>query len=555
MQIDKPETGSDESIVLFPRAYNKRGDDRLHSVQGVTLDGREVNIKLRVDETMLGKESTPSIAEFAREDMKAKNPCMASADNSPGNREGILLFTGCEEDGENKKGILSYTARWAYVLASHSEAPEPVFGLGRVVMIADSHAAKTIHSEITELERSQVEGWEAIAERKRKSLGDPMLFSYYGHLYSHSEELSFDPKNRESIIEFAKDTFTRLTKSGVVGGLLIRVKDTEGNIDRSFSPEIFPRWKKNNTYQSAEDVLGYFFQANAKILSSKKYSTVLAMPIQRYSCGPSFKNYYFLKKPDESLLKLRKRFLINNEPTVCNIALSLSRREDSGEYFMLKYYPIGSPLSSVVNIGVLLGDDTLQDDLEDNIQMGNPELRHDTGLSKSTSLSFPSWYASSLLEICISDEKFGQIQAAESESIGNQVTHEFNCDPAPIVEQDQHGDENQDGDLSGLFADISDEDFDKIEADEKHQQEQFSARQDAIEDQLKSDSRVESEEPDATDAVSVEKSDTTGDQSLTMVDSSIEAEHDDSEQEASEIVPDTQPLTRMQLILKQKGLL
>ncbi len=138
MLIDKPPALSDDTIVLYPRTYNKRGEERLHSVQGLALDGNEVNIKLRIDESMQGKDSTPSIAEFSREDVKAKNPCLATPGNGPNAREGVLLFTGCEPDGENKKGLPTFTARWGYVLASHSDAPEPVFGLGRVAIATDS---------------------------------------------------------------------------------------------------------------------------------------------------------------------------------------------------------------------------------------------------------------------------------------------------------------------------------------------------------------------------------------------------------------------------------
>lgn len=516
MLIDKASAGGDVTIVLFPRSYNKRGDERLHSVQGVTLDGREVNIKLRVDEAMQGKENTPSIAEFSREDVKAKNPCLASPDNGPDAREGVLLFTGCEEDGENKKGILSFTARWGYVLASHSDAPEPVFGLGRVVMIADSHAAKTIHAEITELERSKVEGWEAISEHKRKTLSDPMLFSYYGQLYIQEEEKGFDPKNKESLVEFARDAFAKYTRNGVVGGLLIRIQDSEGTLVGGFSPEVFPRWKPGNSYQSADDVLGFFFRANAKHMTPDLCSKILVMPIKRYSCGPSFKNYYFLKKPEESLLKLRKRFLINNEPTVSEIAFALSRREDSGESFMLKYYPMGNPISSVADIGKPPAVEASPNVTGELVFAIDPSLRTSVGLSDMSAVLLPSWYSpgsmSGLLALSdpseapptevaqvIQDEVKPALLEVVLDPSYEAIESPQSSESVPITINDNNDEiqtavsveaDNSDGDLSDLFADISDEELTEIE----------KAQQIALEERAKAD-RILAEEEAAQEAL------------------------------------------------------
>lgn len=493
MEIDKASADTNETIVLFPRSYNKRGDERLHSVQGVTLDGREVNIKLRVDEAMQGKENTPSIAEFSREDVKAKNPCLASPENAPGQREGVLLFTGCEEDGENKKGILSFTARWGYVLASHSDAPDPVFGLGRVVMIADSHAAKTIHAEITELERTKIEGWEAISERKRKALSDPMLFSYYGQLYMQDEESSFSTDDREALIDFSRGAFLKYTKNGIVGGLLIRLQSEDGKIISGFSSEIFPRWKRNNSYQTADDVLGYFFQANAKHLSADSCSKILVMPIKRYSCGPSFKNYYFLKKPEDSLLKLRKRFLINNEPTVSNIAFALSRREESGECFMLKYYPLSNPLSSVADIGK---PPEISEGPSRNNDLGadlDPSFRAMAGLSGNSAIAFPAWHKVNTLEPSqwaqkdAPEEVMEQSQQIEtqtdlppeaSEEILVVVSDAFETHGVEPIER-LGPVEADDGDLSDLFSDISEEELERIAEVERAELEE-SARAERI---------------------------------------------------------------------------
>lgn len=400
MEINKSTASADETIVLYPRSYNKRGEERLHSVQGVTLDGREVNVKLRVDESMLGKETTPSIAEFSREDVKAKTPCLATPENGPDNREGMLLFTGCEVEGENRKGIPTFIARWAYVLASHSEAQTPVYGLGRVVMLADSQATKTIQQELADLEKLKPEGWEAIAERKRLTLVDAMQFSYFGQLYQDKEEEAFAIGNRQPLVEFADRIFTGYTRGGVVGGLLIRLQDASGSFIPGFSVEVFPRWIRQNTYQSASDVMKFFFRSFDLRSPGEVAHTITAMPIMRYSCGPSFKNYYFQKDPEASLLKIKKRYLINNEPTVSMIAFTLSKREESGDRFMLKYFPLSNPLCSVATIGEKA--QVVQPINEvvhhHQVEPTDHSLRPRVGLSSCPALVFAAWYQPAFIE-------------------------------------------------------------------------------------------------------------------------------------------------------------
>lgn len=83
-------------IVFYPRKYNKRGEEALHSVQGVDSAGNEINVKLRISSALMSHEGCPSIAEFSRTDRKAKMACSASPENSPENPDGILLFTHCE---------------------------------------------------------------------------------------------------------------------------------------------------------------------------------------------------------------------------------------------------------------------------------------------------------------------------------------------------------------------------------------------------------------------------------------------------------------------------
>lgn len=373
------------SIILYPQSYNKRGEERLHSVQGVTPDGQHVNVKLRVDDAMLGKESTPSIAEFSREDIKAKNLCLSSSDNSPEKREGVLLFTNCEPDGENRRGLPTFIARWAYVLAAHSEAPDPLIGLGRVVVSDDSPALRKARSEIEQIKKDKPQGWEALVHHKEKALNDPALFSFFAHIYETQRQRLVPISNRAEIEAFAKETFERLTHNGAVGGLLIRVVDQYDSSVSSEPYEIFPKWQPGKGYQSAESVLGWLFRTHLASLPTT--SNILLIPIQRYAAGPSFRNYYFSRKPEEALSKLNKWFFVNGEPTLSPVAFTLTKREDANELFVAKYYPLGGTPKPLSQYG-----QHVEDSVGKSTAVENEELAIRTGLQPISALYLPAWF-------------------------------------------------------------------------------------------------------------------------------------------------------------------
>lgn len=371
------------SIILFPRSYNKRGEERLHSVQGVTPDGVEVNVKLRIDAALRLKENPPSISEFSREDIKAKNLCLAHPENSPENREGVLLFTGCEHDGLSKKTIESFTATWGYVLATHSESPTPISGMGRIAMIANDYALRKLKTELEALSSSKPDGWEALFEAKKRQLSDPMLYSFFAHIYDVANELTVNVSDQEQINSICADIFSRLTVKGSVGGALIRVEAPDGSL--LLQSELFPRWQKGTGYQSASEVLSWLYRdigRNQKITQESKLSII---PIRRHSAGQSFKNYYLLRKPEESIARMREYYLINNEPTTCPTAFTFTRKEDTGELFLFKFYPLGQAPIRVSEIGRETRIIGVQ---QDEVTPGDVSM----GLTHKSAMGFPEWY-------------------------------------------------------------------------------------------------------------------------------------------------------------------
>lgn len=427
----------EEAIVLFPRSYNKRGDEKLHSVQGVTLDGTEVNIKLRIDTSRKTRETPPSIAEFSRTDIKAKNLCLASPENSRENREGILLFTNCELEESRKNTIPTYVAKWAFVLADHSETNAPIFGKGRIALIINSEALRRNQEAIKNLQDTKPIGWEALVEQKRRELDDPSLHLFHGHIYDEAREVTLPLTDKAAVIEYAKLVFDERSKHGAVMGLLARLEGEAEAPEGYGCQELFPRWsKQTGKYQPAEDVLSFYFANLERIKVDKTLFRIRLMPIRRYAAGTQFKNYYLSRDPGASMAKLKQKFLINNEPTICQVAFTLTKREEGGDHFLGKYYVLDAPESSVARLG-LKSDDRAMALVAGAI---DPFARLPLGICWPSPISLPEW--------CVGAPPINDVEALAhdhddltlplpEETEGVPETLEFSEDlPVPEVGQD-----------------------------------------------------------------------------------------------------------------------
>lgn len=148
-------------LIVYPRRYNLRGKAELHSVFGVTPEGLEVNVKLRVPKEYLKEEAgwtIPRVGEFARTDIKAKMPCIATEANGPGpQREGMLIFSAVQPDDTVANG---YVAGWASVLAESANSPEPIVGWGRMEIERNTRAVQEKLAEIAQLEARIAAGGE-----------------------------------------------------------------------------------------------------------------------------------------------------------------------------------------------------------------------------------------------------------------------------------------------------------------------------------------------------------------------------------------------------------
>ncbi len=329
----------DSSLILYPRAYNQRGGEHLHSVVGLTRDGREVNVKLRLEEAHLGKPNAPSIAEFAREDRKARQACIAHPDNGPDRREGVLLFTRVVEDTSHRGPLPVYIARWAVVLAEDADSPEPLIGYGRLAIERDTPERRRLLRELDDARQASID-----TSAIEAALADGTKFQYPAIVY-HPEELTqHDSADRAGIlkaISWAIDTHTRM---GVAGGVLLRARTRDDRLANHMAPEVFSKFVVTaRRYQTGEEVA---FDIEQKLLGQicALGPVVDVLPISRIHTGPRGNQYY--GAPDKLKQSERLYEREEGEPAICRVAIRLSIFDDTQNTLLSRIYAMSGPLGA-----------------------------------------------------------------------------------------------------------------------------------------------------------------------------------------------------------------
>lgn len=326
----------DSNLILYPRAYNQRGREDKHSVMGVTTDGQEANVKLRLDDAHKGKSGAPSIAEFARDDRKARQPCIAKEDNGPDNREGVLLFTRVEEDASQRGLIKSYIAKWAVVLAEDGDAPDPVIGYGRLAIDRDSPERKHLQHDLSE----------ALAAGRDTSsleaaLADGTKFQFAAIIY-HPESISeHSSEDVDSIMAAISSAIDKHTRMGVVGGILLRARNEVGFLSSRTPVERLARYiVALRRYQSGDEVAKDMRQDIEAIASQG--SQVDILPMSRIHSGPRGNQYY---GSSERLRHSERSYEQDDgSPALCRVAVRLSVFEDTQNTLLSRIYAISDRL-------------------------------------------------------------------------------------------------------------------------------------------------------------------------------------------------------------------
>lgn len=293
------------NIILYPRSYNKRGDESGHSVFGVTDDGTEICVRLKISEQYKDNDWTPSIAEFSREDFRAKMVCVARQDNSKKNREGVLLFSSATpvfSANKQSPGIQTYIAKWAHVLSEGKHTPEPVFAISRVEINSDSATVRKIREDIRFL------GNDPAKEDEIKQLNemalDPRNFLYSAIMY-HNEGLVAIPSERSNLVSVVSEMLDIKRAEGIINGFMIRKVDQNGFVIKGSCREFFTfylRSKERN--QNGME----FLERNGGKLDEHGYldgdHRLEIMPISKIQGSKVASNYYGSPENFKRLIKI-----------------------------------------------------------------------------------------------------------------------------------------------------------------------------------------------------------------------------------------------------------
>ena len=242
-----------------------------------------------------------------------------------------------------------------------------------------------MRSEIEILKRDRPTGWEALVAHKEREASNPINFSYFGQIYLPEQEALFPAQEQSEIIKHADTVFASLRQNAATSGLLVRLCRADGTLVENFAEELFPRWVKGSEYQSAESLFSWFYKAHGEALLAEPGLKLSLTPVVRYPSGPAFKNYYFLNKPDDSIRKIRRHFLVNDRPSVTEVAFTFHRKE-SGDLYMNKFYPTGDGARSTQ----YLGYDEPNTPEDSAHSMSVPYLL--TGAQPAIQDVYPSWY-------------------------------------------------------------------------------------------------------------------------------------------------------------------
>jgi hypothetical protein len=293
------------NIILYPRSYNKRGDESGHSVFGVTDDGTEICVRLKISEQYKDNDWTPSIAEFSREDFRAKMVCVARQDNSKSNREGVLLFSSATpvfSANKQNTGIQTYIAKWAHVLSEGRHTPEPVFAIARVEINSDSTAVRKIREDIRFI------GDDPSKEDEIKQLNemalDPKNFLYSAIMY-HNEGLVTIPSERSNLVSVVSEMLDVKRADGIINGFMIRKVDQNGFVIKGSCREFFTFYlrSKERNQNGLE-----FLERNGSKLDDHGYldgdHRLEIMPISKIQGSKVASNYYGSPENFKRLIKI-----------------------------------------------------------------------------------------------------------------------------------------------------------------------------------------------------------------------------------------------------------
>lgn len=357
------------NIILYPREYNKRGHETLHSVRGVTSNGDEVNVKLRVPEKYKSHNNFPKISDLASTDVKSKRYCLSSPLNSKENREGILLFSGSKKEPSNKNKIDTYMASWVEVLSNSANSSMPVYGFGRMDINKKSKKTASLLKQLNfHIENNSAQD---LINELQNEADNPKNYSYSAIHYVNRKLMIFSHSEKTRLKDYFIQVINNYTEMGKVGGVMIRSFDKSGLVIKSSYKEFFPRYSVVSsgihigkiTFEDIKDELLSVFDIDGAIQHE-------IMPLIKITTGPKSSEYYGDK---DRFNRLQSMFFDDNkEPKICKMVSRITEYIESGTTLLYKAFPLtialGHPckLSKEGIISLRFSDESRTSEYEDN---------------------------------------------------------------------------------------------------------------------------------------------------------------------------------------------
>lgn len=351
------------NIVLYPREYMIDGNPENHYVSGVTLDGRVIKVRLRLDpkylESIEGKEEKvpPRLSEFARKDYKAPRPCIASPDNGRDKREGVLLFSKAYPVDEDET---EYVAGWAVLLAEHDGSPDPLFGLGRIQIDAFEYGeCQRIKDDIERLESLvATPHHDATADAKLsrlyRELHNATTFRFRAFMFKPYEIERIYPLTEQKMRDIIIHYLDKYTCNGMYGGVFVRVIDKKTglvtrmsefveitfNQGRIVTPdEVYNEFMYGKKNESGRVIKG---GGGIQILRKSDDIEVDIIPTQSVNCGPLGNKYYKDYDQYNSLINTYTDST-TGLPMLCDVAIRTWVNPQTGNTLLARIYAI-SPM-------------------------------------------------------------------------------------------------------------------------------------------------------------------------------------------------------------------
>lgn len=339
------------NIIIYPISYNKRGEESMHGVRGVTPDGTKVNIKLRPNKKY---ERSPSIAEFSEVDHREHaHSCIANTNNSPKERYGVLLFTNCVRDPARKKtndGYENYLSSWGTVICNSERSPDFMQGVGRIDIRKGTDEVAYLHDKILneEDEEKRASYREKLAKLPLVRL--PLI------IYRYKMIRRFHLSEIDEGKEYIKTVLSEILKKDVGCGFAVRLLDKNHQIYKKSYREVFQNFiQEEKRLETPEEMVErYFDTPHAISLVEQGDYEIDFIPLEKVFSGKKTTRHYLRKNNYRMIRSLYTTGAYGTK--VCNVLTKLFKFKDemSGENRMLvdRVFSMSSPIGHPMRINV-----------------------------------------------------------------------------------------------------------------------------------------------------------------------------------------------------------